>query len=189
VEAESLRQYFADLSAQIANVADDAKAAAETSREAARTSRSVQAELLTIGAKVDRLEKVVFGGDPPPDLPPTSASVLARVSSAEADDDDLRGKLAAIEGRVAHVEKLNVDQSKVLADQSKAMGVGRHGFAFLRSREGQKLLLQLAILLLTIYAATGRTTSAVPPPTSVHEQSTAHGAASAYPFEPFLVPP
>lgn len=125
-----LREAFATLSAQMADIGRDAKAAAELARETAH--------------KVERLEGAVFGSKPPPPLKPemngTRPSVVGRVSNAEGDVAELTGRVLAVEAE--------------LKKQSAAMGIDREsGFVAWLRKADTKDVIRIVTLIAAIVAS------------------------------------
>ncbi len=113
-----LREAFATLSAQIASVSDDTRAATLQLRETASDVRQMSAALELTSAKVGRLEREVFGSKPPPPLPgPTT--VIQRVKESEGDLAELSGQLMALQSELASVKTINEEQSKKLGLNSE----------------------------------------------------------------------
>lgn len=136
-----LTKAFASLSAQIAEVGRDAKAAVDLTRASDRLNRDT-------AARVVRLEKQVFGSDPPPrgTDAATAPRIVARVSDAEIGLDKVHGMVLAIDGRCERIES-------ELQKQSTVMGIGRKGLKWLWSPAGGRAIVRLATLAGAVYAA------------------------------------
>lgn len=141
-----LRQAFATLSGQVADVGRDARAAVDLGRANAHA--------------IAQLQHAVFGSTPPP--PPGGAvPVAARVTDAEHGLDAVHGVVLAVEGRterletaVATTQEAVARLEEATAAQSRAWGVGARTVRdFLASREGKKILLHLATAAAVAYAA------------------------------------
>lgn len=85
---ETTREGFANVLAEIAKVGADAREAASRSRET-----SVAVSKLT--GDVERLNKAVFGGNPPSTPPPVA--IAARITEGEGTVADLTGRVMALQ--------------------------------------------------------------------------------------------
>jgi hypothetical protein len=136
VDAE-LREAFTTLGAQVSDAAKDARDAASSAREA--------------NHRAARLEKHVFGSNPPPDSNPdngqSSPALVKRVTSSEHADQELRA-------RIERVEKLNLRQCAAMGVSAEETPSSRASlWTFLRSREAMNLALRVAVVLATAYGA------------------------------------
>jgi len=136
-----LREAFATLSAQMADVGRDARSAAELARETA--------------AKVERLEGEVFGSERPPVLKSetngTRPTVMGRVSSAEGDVAELTGRLLAVESE--------------LKKQSGAMGIDREGLmGWIRKADVKDVIRVLTLVAAIATTIVGIWRGTAPPP-------------------------
>lgn len=100
------------------------------------------------------LWKTVNGSDrPPPDGDPDRApeetsgepSLVDRIEQAGGEVDELEGRFMAM---VAGVENRVMGE---LRKQSADMGVGRSGFAFLKTKQGRVLAVTMLTLILTSF--------------------------------------
>lgn len=106
------REYFAAISAQLSGVADDARAAASSSREALSVARRVEGRVVV-------LERHVFGSDPPP-APPTG-SISRQVSEHDSELAALAGQVIAVSSKADKVITMQEEQNKVLAKQNAVL--------------------------------------------------------------------
>lgn len=136
-----LRDALSTLSAQVADAAKDARDAAAAAREA--------------NYRAAKLERHVFGSNPPPDEPPAGAapatprgaSIVKRIQTGEHADQEFRARLERVE--------------EMTSRQCSAMGVTKSAapapleatITFLRSREGANLLLRILFGLVALYGA------------------------------------
>lgn len=140
---DELRTAFATLSAQMADVGADARAAAERAKEAAHAAARAEAMGAQNKAQIERLEKHVFGSEPPPPLAPP---VLRRVTESEGDIDDLTGQVLAVRSELAEVKQINQVQTQKL-------GLEADGFWGIVRNATAKDVIKLATLLAAAYAA------------------------------------
>lgn len=85
---QEFREALAGISAQLSDVAADA-------RESASRSRETTSAVNRLTTRVDDLEKTVFGNNPPT-IPPT-VPVVARITEGEGTVADLTGRLMALQ--------------------------------------------------------------------------------------------
>jgi len=143
---EIVRGLAAELSAQISSVGDDAREAASRAKESAYTARKVEAITGELVKRVEKLEKQVFGSDPPPANP---TPLVKRTTDGENSMADLTGRVlnlqgnvANLQGEVALVKKQNTDQLVLLDSIKKAVtGVLTHPV-------GRKIGLAVATIIL-----------------------------------------
>lgn len=136
-----LTRAFASLSSQIADVGRDTRTALDRVNAIDRTTRDTV-------VRVGRLEKQVFGSDPPPGGVDAGNAprIVARVSDAEIGLDNVHGMVLAIDGRCEWIET-------ELKKQSGVMGIGKKGLKWLWSPAGGRAIVRLATLAGAAYAA------------------------------------
>ena len=133
-----LRQAFAGLYAQMADVAKDVRAAAQVGVE---TKKSHEALAYRFGM----LESYVHGSTPPP--PPDAGN--GRTPTL---DDEIEAKVKGVVS--AELLELRALRRET-RDQSKARGIGVVGFKWLMTREGRTVSAAFATLLCAIAAVIG----------------------------------
>lgn len=84
---QEFREAFASISAQLSDVATDA-------RQSTALSRETNATVNRLSTRVGHLEEAVFGGRPP--TTPPAAPVLARITEGEGTVADLTGRVMAL---------------------------------------------------------------------------------------------
>lgn len=109
---DELRQAFATLSAQMSDVGNDARKAAEMSRETAYETVKMGRRLETLESDVGQLKNVVFGSKPPPPMP--APAMVKRVSQTEGEMSELAGQIIAVKADVASVKAINEQQTAQL---------------------------------------------------------------------------
>lgn len=85
---QELRETLAGMSAQLSDVATDA-------RQSSTFSRETMSAVNRLTTRVESLETAVFGGEPPT-IPPT-VPVVARITEGEGTVADLTGRLMALQ--------------------------------------------------------------------------------------------
>lgn len=101
---DELRKAFATLSAQMSTIAADVSAGNSLQRQTI-------AEVKQQGVRIEKLEKHVFGSDPPP--PPTEA-LVTRTSHAEGELAELAGQVIAVKAAVADLNRTQATQLEIL---------------------------------------------------------------------------
>jgi hypothetical protein len=112
VDAE-LREELAKLYAQGASTAQDARMAAERSKEAAHGVSRLE-------GRVGVLERHVFGAAPPSD--PPAAPLLRQVSEQDMEHDALKAHVIVLDTKVDTLTKMQEEQNEMLRTISKAVG-------------------------------------------------------------------
>jgi hypothetical protein len=110
-------------------------------------------ERVTVLARdVRELKRAVHGSDPPPGYPLTDAveGAQAKASSASLEAAALEGRMLAALASVDHKIEAVARQN---AEQSRAQGIGLHGFAYLLSRDGLKQISATTAAVAAIVAA------------------------------------
>jgi hypothetical protein len=140
---DELRQAFASLSASVSSVANDASATNVLTRQ-------TLSEVRQLGSRVSKLERHVFGSDPPPAI---RAPLTERITQNEDDTVDLTGRLMNV---AASQQEMRGELQSVrdeLDKQSRQMGIGMRGAQWATSKEGRKTLVSLATLTGALYTA------------------------------------
>lgn len=101
---DELRQAFATLSAQMSTIASDVSASTALQKQTI-------AEVKQLGGRVEKLEKHVFGSDPPPS---PSAPLVTRTTHAEGDLAELAGQVIAVKADVADLKQTQAAQLAIL---------------------------------------------------------------------------
>ncbi len=153
---DDLRGAFATFSAQMSGIASDVSANTAL-------TRTTLSEVRQLGGRVDKLERHVFGSDPPP-TPDKHASVVKRITNNEGETADLVGRVLNVQASITEVRRdLAVQGSAVresiadvrseLALQSKQAGIHLRGLKWLTSKDGRTSMVRLATLAGAVYAA------------------------------------
>ncbi len=142
---DELRKALATFSAQVSGVASDVASTQSLGKQ-------TLTEVRQLGGRVEKLERHVFGSDPPPH-PSSSSSVVKRITSNEGDVADLAGRLLNVAASITEVKAELAEQSRELALQSKQAGIGLRGLKWLASKDGRTSMVRVATLIGTCYAA------------------------------------
>jgi hypothetical protein len=108
------RDAFGSLMTQMAGIAADVAAGSSLGRQ---TLSAVNA----LAPRVDRLEKHVFGDEPPPPMPPPRPA-LQRITSSEGELADLAGRMLAIQGEVEAARTEIAGVRTMTSDQNEEIG-------------------------------------------------------------------
>jgi hypothetical protein len=103
---DELRKAFATLSAQMSTIAGDVSANNALQKQTVN-------EVRQIGSRVERLEKQVFGSDPPPPVSPSSP-VLTRITHSEGELAEMAGQIIAVKADVADLKVTQETQLAIL---------------------------------------------------------------------------
>lgn len=109
-----LREAFSTLSAQLADVNANARTAADRALEASLGVRRLE-------GRVEKLEKHVFGSDPP-STPPHGSALVRQVSEHESEIAMLTGHVVAVDAKVAKLTEMQERQTELLETITKAVG-------------------------------------------------------------------
>ena len=110
---QDLREAFATLSSQLADCNANARTAADRATDAAIGVRRLE-------GRVEKLEKHVFGSDPPPPNTPHMA-IVGKVSEHDNELATLAGQVIAANAKADKVIEMQESQNKVLAEQNKVL--------------------------------------------------------------------
>lgn len=107
---DELRKAFATLSAQMSDISRDTHALHMGQRE-------TLVEVRHLGTRVHRLERQVFGSDPPP---AAGAEPLSRqVSEHDGDIAHLAGRVLGVEAKVDKLTEMQTQQTAILTRLDK----------------------------------------------------------------------
>lgn len=109
-----LREALAKLYAQGSTTAQDARAAADRAREAAQG-------VAALDTRVQRLERHVFGSDPPPPNTP-AVPIVRQVSEQDMEHDALKAHVIVLDTKVDALTKMQERQTELLETITKAVG-------------------------------------------------------------------
>ncbi len=154
---EQIHELFAHLSAQIASVGDDARAAADTVRDMRVEQRAYQR---ATDARLKRLERQAFGTSNPPPADGGEKPLATEVSEQRRQITEHDGELATLAGQVIATRAELAEVRAITAAQSKAFGLARpeealskKAAAFLFSREGAKAFVAIVTALAALAGA------------------------------------
>lgn len=118
-----LREAFATLSSQLADVGGDARKAAEMSRETAYEMTKMGHRMGALESDVGQLKTAVFGSSPPPTQTPP---MVTRITHGEGEMAELAGRVLAVSAEVASVKEINEEQNAKLTQLGDKVD-GIHG--------------------------------------------------------------
>ena len=172
MDAET-RGAFAEMSATLAEIDSGVRGTRGELVQARREVHSVSLKVGELHARTGVLEAHVFGSKPPPKAP--SVPLVTRTTGAEHDVDALQGRLLAVEAELvrtkeeasgaraeAQAAKKSSEETRAINEkQSAVMGIPSEPepttmqtiVAFVKSREGRKLLLALATFAFAAFGA------------------------------------
>jgi hypothetical protein len=106
-----LREAFSTLSAQMSDIGNDARRAAEQAREAAHETYKLGARISGLETDVGQLKTAVFGSNPPP---APVVAVVKRITHTEGDIAEIAGQVIAVKAELSEVKSINEEQSRML---------------------------------------------------------------------------
>ena len=110
---QDLREAFATLSSQIADCNANARTAADRATDAAIGVRRLE-------GRVEKLEKHVFGTEPPP--APPAVSIVRQVSEQDMETDALKAQVIILDTKVDKLTEMQERQNEMLSVITKAVG-------------------------------------------------------------------